>query len=86
MSRPTTKELYDIDPKTFIGMPYEKVTEILLDSMHKQERELYMLLTEVTDSDDFAIVNEEFKYIRGAISDLLSLYSEMGLKYRRKND
>lgn len=84
MSRPTTQDLYGIDPKEFIGIPYEMVIEVKLDAMHKRREELYTMMTEVTDHNDFMVVNEEFKYVRGAISDLLADYEEMNLDYAKK--
>jgi len=83
--RVTTEELYGLDPKDFIGVPYEVVVK---DKLNSCWREIKVLAKKMSDSslsyEDISAYSQSYKYYTGAISDLTQEYNEMGLIYVRE--
>ncbi len=84
--RPSTEELYKLDPLDFLGTPYEIVIKDKLDSAFKEKK---ILSEEIKRNDigyeELAGINSSIRYYDKAIRWLLAEYDDMGLTYRRED-
>ena len=84
--RPSTEELYKLDPLDFLGTPYEIVIKDKLDSAFKEKK---ILSEEIKRNDigyeELAGINSSIRYYDKAIKWLLAEYEDMGLTYRRED-
>jgi len=83
--RYTTQHLYKINPKTFIGKPYEQVLQERLKALGERRKELAQQLGKAMpgkgDYSDLCAINYELMYIGGAEADHRYLLDEMGVDY-----
>lgn len=83
--RISTEELYGIDPKDFIGVPYEIVIQNKLTSCRKEIKVLAKKMGDASVSyEEISAYSQQYKYYSGAIEDLTQEYEEMGLTYVRE--
>ncbi len=84
--RPSTEELYKLDPLDFLGTPYEIVIKDKLDSAFREKK---ILSEEIKRNDigyeELAGINSSIRYYDKAIKWLLAEYEDMGLTYRRED-
>lgn len=82
--RYTTQHLYNINPKEFIGIPYEIVLINKLKALGLRREKLAKELRETCGSSDYeklCAINYELMYIDGAENDHRYLLDEMGVTY-----
>jgi hypothetical protein len=83
--RYTTEHLYKINPKSFIGKPYEEVLQEKLEALKSRRVELATKLRDLQkDSvgyEELSAINYELMYIDGAEEDHKFLLDEIGVSY-----
>ena len=83
--RYTTEHLYKINPKSFIGKPYDEVMQDKLKALKTRRQELAIEIREsqVIDGnyEHLSAINYELMYINGAEDDHKFLLEEMGVSY-----
>ena len=82
--RYTTEHLYKINPKSFIGKPYDEVMQDKLKALKTRRQELAIEIREsqVIDGnyEHLSAINYELMYINGAEEDHKFLLDEIGIK------
>ena len=79
----STFHLYKINPKTFIGKPYEQVLQLRLKALGERRKELAQQLRKARPTngnyDDLCAINYELMYLNSAEEDHIFLLEEMGI-------
>ena len=84
--RETTMELYGLDPKTFIGLPYEQVQKMKIDACWDRKEILNKELRGFSNTDNYEIAQAtsyRIKRLEKARVAMTADYEEMGFRYAR---